>query len=271
MNYEDEEYVRYYVRDTVSWRALGWEGQTVLALLLHGKFDRSGVFDCDGHDPSQAVTLVTGLPESVTSVGLERLLKVHTLVLRDGKIVWPKYVHAQGCRRSDKARQRESRDKRRGDALGENVTDVTSGHTESQPVTLSRAEQSRAEDPPKPPKGRRKRSKAPEVPIPVPFVPTAKHREFCARHGLNLELEIESLIGWAEGRTTVSWNGTFTTRLTNAVKWRDERSGPRTAHVPPAAPLDAEAKAAHREREAALEARAREQNKRVLGRTEGAA
>jgi hypothetical protein len=157
MNYEDEDYVRYYTRDTVSWMALGWEGQTVLALMLHGKFDRSGVFDCDGHTPSHAVTLVTRIPEEVVAVGLKRLLDSKTWVHREGKLVWPKFVAAQNCRRSDKARQRESREKRRSDAMGEGVTPgdvpsqpVTSGHTPSQPVTPSLAEQSRAEDPPTP-------------------------------------------------------------------------------------------------------------------------
>jgi hypothetical protein len=157
MNYEDEDYVRFYTRETVSWMALGWEGQTVLSLMLHGKFDRSGVFDCDGHTPSHAVTLVTRLPEDVAERGLKRLFESKTWVHRDGKIVWPKFVTAQNCRRSDKARQRESREKRRSDALGQDVTGrdtpsqpVTSGHTPSQPVTPSLAEQSRAEDPPTP-------------------------------------------------------------------------------------------------------------------------
>jgi hypothetical protein len=158
VNYEDEDYVRFYTRDTVSWIGLGWEGQTVLSLMLHGKFDRAGVFDCDGHDPSHAVTLVTRIPEEVVKIGLERLVASGAWVLRDGKIVWPKFVHAQNCRRSDKARQRESREKRRSDALGDTrdqpsqpVTkppeSVTPGDERSQPVTPSLAEQSRAEIP----------------------------------------------------------------------------------------------------------------------------
>lgn len=153
MNYEDEDYVRYYTRDTVSWMALGWEGQTVLALMLHGKFDRSGVFDCDGHTPSQAVTLVTRVPSEVVDVGIKRLLESKTWVHRDGKLVWPKFLDAQNCRRSDRLRQRESREKRQKSALGQDVTPGDIGHTASHPsqdVTLSLAEQSRAEDPPTP-------------------------------------------------------------------------------------------------------------------------
>ena len=227
MNYEDEEYVRYYTRETVGWKALGWEGQAVLALMLHGKFDRSGVFDCDGHDPSHAVTLVTGAPIEVTAVGLKRLTDCGAWVIVGGRIVWPKYVHAQSCRRTDKARQRESRDKRRVDALNPTVTNsddpshaVTGGHKLS---LLAEAEQSRAEKPLKPPRvARRKRSQLSETPIPVPFVPTESHRTFCAKYNLNLALEVISLEGWADGKTAKSWNGTFTTRLVNAVKWRKD-------------------------------------------------
>jgi hypothetical protein len=147
LNYEDEEYVRYFTRETVTWAALGWEGQCVLALMLHGKFDRAGVFDCDGHDPSHAVTLLTRIPIDVTRVGLERLFETKTWVLRDGKIIWPRFVEAQTCRRSDKARQKESREIRRQSALAGTVTGgdnpshaITRRHTLSQHVTQSRAE-----------------------------------------------------------------------------------------------------------------------------------
>lgn len=153
MNYEDEDYVRFYTRDTVSWMALGWEGQAVLSLMLHGKFDRAGVFDCDGHTASHAVTLVTRLPEEVAAAGLKRLLDSKTWVHRDGKIIWPKFIEAQTCRRSDRVRQRESRENRKKEALGQPVTAGDIGHTEShasQSVTPSRAEPSRAEDPPTP-------------------------------------------------------------------------------------------------------------------------
>lgn len=153
MNYPDEDYVRYYTRETVSWRALGWEGQVVLALMLHGRFDRSGVFDCDGHQPSHAVTLVTGVPADVAEVGLARLLEAKTWMLVDGRIVWPKFVEAQSCRRTDRARQEESRRNRRDSALtplgdigDEQSQSVTRLVSASPLVTPSRAEQSQAEE-----------------------------------------------------------------------------------------------------------------------------
>lgn len=156
MNFEDEPYARVYTRDTVTWKMLGWEGQTVLLHMLRDKFDRSGVLDLECHDPSQAVTAITGLPISVTEPGLKRLLETKTWVLSNTKLVWPNYVEAQTCKRSDKARQQESRKNRNKDALVHNGHDVsravtkprkivTKRHDPSHGVTPSRAEPSSTE------------------------------------------------------------------------------------------------------------------------------
>lgn len=71
---------------------------------------------------------------------------------------------------------------------------------------------------------RKRRAPAPEIPLPADWQPTEAHRDYAAKHGLNLDLEADSMRGWAEGRTAVSWNGTFTTRLANQAKWNRERS-----------------------------------------------
>lgn len=282
MNFEDEDYVRYYTRETVSWLAMEWEGQAVLALMLHGKFDRSGVFDCDGHLPSQAVTLVTKLPLAVTEVGLERLLKLGTWVFRDGKLVWPNYVRGQNCRRSDRRRKQESRHNRLDLALGNAVTAddqmsprVTSGHLASPSVTPSLAKPSL--DPPKPPEGaaqgtKRKRKphiEAPQVSIPIDFAPTVSHRAYAAMHGLDLDLELTAFIGWAQGRTQISWNGAFTTRLANAVKFARERkaqpaSGTFRAAAPVGLPSDPDGNEARKlSADAALRRAEAERDKRL--------
>jgi hypothetical protein len=154
MNFEDESYVRLYTRDTPSWKLLGWEAQTVLLHMLRDRFDRSGVFDCECHDLSHAVTAVTGLPTEIVKAGIARLLESKTWVLNGSLVVWPKYVEAQSCKRSDRARQRESREKRRTRAMSEVPAHghgeshaVTRGHEMSQPVTPSLAELSLAETP----------------------------------------------------------------------------------------------------------------------------
>lgn len=135
MNYPDEDYVRFYTRDTITWLALEYEGQVIMSLMLHGRFNRSGIFDCGGHDPSHAVTLATRCPPEVAKVGLERLLKTKTWVLHNGQLIWPQYVMAQHCKRTDRARKRESRENLAMEAAGSQSHAVTRGHTASQPVT----------------------------------------------------------------------------------------------------------------------------------------
>lgn len=88
-----------------------------------------------------------------------------------------------------------------------------------------------APEPPKPPRGpRAKRAVAPEAPMPADWAPSEAHKAYAAKHGLNLQVEADGFKGWAEGRTALSWNGTFTTRLANSVKFRGERG------VPPSKP-----------------------------------
>lgn len=72
-----------------------------------------------------------------------------------------------------------------------------------------------------------KRRAQAEVALPADWQPTEAHRAYAATHGLQLDLEVDSFRGWAEGRTTVSWNGTFTTRLANQAKWNGQRGAGR--------------------------------------------
>jgi hypothetical protein len=60
--------------------------------------------------------------------------------------------------------------------------------------------------------------------MPSDWAPSEFHRKYAEQHGLDLENEVVSYKGWAEGKETGSWNGTFTTRLANEVKWRAERA-----------------------------------------------
>ncbi len=110
MNFEDETYVRLYVRDTKTWLRLGFEGQCVLMFLLR-KLDKAGVLD--GMDDLESdVALVTGVPLGIVTVGLERLLRWEVFQLFGNRLVMPNYLTAQNAIRNDKARQRDMREKR---------------------------------------------------------------------------------------------------------------------------------------------------------------
>ena len=129
---------------------------------------------------------------------------------------------------SDNATSRTTRPER---VAPRDTTSRTTRHEVIQEVihkeihTTARADSPPTEGPPKR-KRKRQRPTAQEVPFPANWQPTEAHRDYATRHGLQLELEVDSFRGWAEGRTTVSWNGTFTTRLANQAKWNRER-GPR--------------------------------------------
>lgn len=110
MNFEDEPYVRLYVRDTKTWLRLGFEGQCVLMFLLR-KLDKAGVLD-GMDDLDSDVALVTGVPEAIVAIGMARLLERGVFQLAGNKLIMPNYLQAQNAIRTDKARQRDMREKR---------------------------------------------------------------------------------------------------------------------------------------------------------------
>jgi len=139
MDFSDESYVRLFVRDTKTWLRLEFEGQCVLMFLLR-KLDRAGVLD-GIDDPENDVALITKVPLKIVRVGLARLLKLEVFELRGTCLVMPNYIDAQNAVRTDKARQRDAREKRRSKARhvtprDEMSREQTDGHEPSQPVTL---------------------------------------------------------------------------------------------------------------------------------------
>jgi hypothetical protein len=111
MNFEDEPYFRLYQRDTKTWLRWRWEGQVVFTLTSR-KLDRAGVID-DVTDPVADVSLITGLPEEIVAVGLERVLASGTFELRGSRLVAPRYVEAQTAIKTDRLRSKELRKRRR--------------------------------------------------------------------------------------------------------------------------------------------------------------
>lgn len=148
MDFANERYVRLYVRDTITWKRLGWDGQNVLTQLLR-KADRSGVIDLGGVEPWEVPVVLCGAPEDQARRGMARILELECAVQDGDRLVFPRYIEANECAQSDAQRQRESRAKRgaisnypppkpvtkRDDRQSQNVTechelsqDVTDGH-----------------------------------------------------------------------------------------------------------------------------------------------
>lgn len=136
MDYSDEAYVRLYTRDTTNWRRMGWDGQNVCMQLLR-KVDRAGALELSGLEPWEAVKLAINGPEDAVRRGVETLLDLGTLVVVGDLLVFPNHIEAQTAVRSDKLRQKESRERR---ALGIGVS-VTNRDAQSRGVTAPSREQ----------------------------------------------------------------------------------------------------------------------------------
>ena len=136
MDWSNERYVRLYTRDTATWLRLRWEGQSLLALLVR-KVDRAGVID-GLVDPSDDLSLMTGMPVEYVDVGLKRLITHGVVEIRGKQLIMPNFIEAQECPKTDAQRQREYRERRRDSALlqivedeSQNVTDKSHNVTET--------------------------------------------------------------------------------------------------------------------------------------------
>lgn len=116
MRWEDERYVRVYVRDTAEWLALGWEAQALLVLLLR-KADRAGIVQT-GKAGVRGVAALAGMPLDVVQRALPVLLDDGCLRAMDaGGYVFPNFLQAQEARSSDAQRKREQRARDRDKAV----------------------------------------------------------------------------------------------------------------------------------------------------------
>jgi hypothetical protein len=115
MNFEDEEYVRLYCKDTVTVQKLGWEGRLVLWELMR-KVDSAGVLDLEpGDDEIESIAALIRVPEEIVRVGLERLASRSVTARHESSLVIVKFVEAQTAKRSDRLRAQEYRDRKRAE------------------------------------------------------------------------------------------------------------------------------------------------------------
>jgi hypothetical protein len=141
VNWDDERYIRVYVRDTADWLAIGWEGRFTLMSLMR-ILDRAGVSDL-GQDLGALPELLR-MPAEIVEIGIDRLLKRRVIQINGKFIFMPNFLLAQEARQSDRMRQEDSRARRRDVAnakqAGVTIRDVpsqnvTGGHENEQEVT----------------------------------------------------------------------------------------------------------------------------------------
>lgn len=137
MNWSDEIYVRVYTRDTITWKLLGWEGRTVLVMLMR-KVDRAGSLELEAG--VEGLSALLELPEDITERGLASCIKRGSVINEGARLLIPKFLEAQTALKSEAQRAREYRARK-----AEQPADV--GTPDAQSVTKSDASSREAHSP----------------------------------------------------------------------------------------------------------------------------
>lgn len=118
MNFEDEAYVRLFLRDTINWKMLNWQGKCVLPLLFR-KVDRAGVLDLGDYagEMARVVAALIEIPEEVVEPGLAAIFRQKSALLCGQYIVLPNFIEAQEAIQSDRVRKAEQRARHRDRSL----------------------------------------------------------------------------------------------------------------------------------------------------------
>jgi len=169
LRYEDERYVRLYTRETAQQAMRSWDARALLHELMK-RVDRAGLLPLPSRNRANALAALVRCPDVARAASaLDELIEDGTVVFRGNVLVLPKFLEAQECLITDKARKRaereRARDKIRAASMGairagENPStspeSVQPGHElsrgvqvrpeESQQVTLNRSDP-RQDDP----------------------------------------------------------------------------------------------------------------------------
>lgn len=137
MDWPNEEYVRLYTRETADDLELSWGAISLWRAMLT-KFDRAGLIPA--RNGWKSIAALTRFPVEVAiQVGPELVADGRVCAV-DGGFFAPNFTEAQTASKSDKVRQRESRDRRRSEAGSQVVESTLPSHEVSQPVTSGHAE-----------------------------------------------------------------------------------------------------------------------------------
>ncbi len=115
MDWSNEPYVRNYTRDTAAWLALPYQAR-LLFYELQRKADRAGVIKLG----RRGLVTLPGLvhcPAAFVQVGISALIEEGAVQDLGDRLLLPEHLESQEAERSDKARQRDSRERRRAKAL----------------------------------------------------------------------------------------------------------------------------------------------------------
>ncbi len=248
MDWSNEDYVRMYTRDTTDDLELSWQALALWRALLC-KFDRSGLLPA--RNGWRSVARATRMPEEIVTLAGAELVADGRVMEVQGGFLAPNFVEAQTASKSDRVRQRESRDRRRHAATAQVLVSadashtvsqpVTSSHTPSQNVTLSYAtlrsahlrvdrspnESATTQSPTDTAKSEVGEPRARKRRIPEDWQPRQQEQDLAHELGRDLASETAHFREHHAGKGTVhaNWDMTFRTWLRNSKKWERGSSG----------------------------------------------
>lgn len=248
VDWANEDYVRIYTRETADDLDLSWESLALWRAMLT-RFDRSGLIAVKNGWAS--ISKLTRIPLSVVQLAGPELVQDGRVVQVASGFLAPNFTEAQTASKSDKARQREVRDRRRREAASQPGATPSVGHAESRgvtdesrKVTLSVAyspdtdTDTDAEATRFPPDGPAvKKRAAAKAAIadgwsPAASVATEAAEESARQRGVDLIVELEKLRDWAKGTNArkADWDATWRNWTRNA-----KPSGPQHTNQRPSA------------------------------------
>jgi hypothetical protein len=132
VDWSNEEYVRVYTRETADDLDLSWEALALWRAMLI-KFDRSGLLSA--RNGWLSVARLTRIPVDVVERVGPELIKDGRIKATKSGFMAPNFIDAQTASKSDRVRQKESRDRRRENAVSQITESKDIPDTASQPVT----------------------------------------------------------------------------------------------------------------------------------------
>lgn len=112
MDFANEAYVRLYVRDTVTWKRLQWDGQVCTMQLLRRAYP-TGAIELGGIEPWEAAVQLCGASEDTARRGVAKMLELGVVSHDGDRLVFARYAEANDTAASDKQRAKEYRARQR--------------------------------------------------------------------------------------------------------------------------------------------------------------
>lgn len=229
LDWENEDYVKLYVRDTPGFTALHHVTRAMFFELMR-KVDLHGNLVC-GPNYAREIASLIRWPAPDAEAAISELESAGHVCIgeSDDKIgvtvTITNYVDAQNAKQSGKQRVRKYRKLQRAD--------VTHGNAEKQSVTI-RLDKIRLDErsPISPLQGDKQKRRCR---LPSDWRPKESHMAKAGEHGVDLQSEAEAFADFwhGDGRTKLDWDKAFFTWLRNAKKFSNNgKRSPDTEPLP---------------------------------------